>query len=64
MVYAEGLGPPFGWWAIGGNRVELGPLSADDKRVKEGRGVLFGDEPFKVWFDDVGVGDLEEAGLS
>ena len=58
-----GDGPPFDCLEIGGRRVELGPLSADDARSRMGSD-LFGDGPFSVWFEEVGVGDLEDTGLS
>ena len=58
-----GEGPPFDCLEIGGRRVELGPLSADAARSRMGFD-LFGDGPFSVWFEEVGVGDLEDTGLS
>ena len=61
IVYGDG--PPFDCLEIGGRRVEFGPLSADGARSRMGFD-LFGDGPFIVWFEDVGVGDLEDTGLS
>ena len=61
IVYGDG--PPFDCLEIGGRRVELGPLSVDEARSRMGF-VLFGEGPFSVWFEEVGVGDLEETGLS
>ena len=65
IVYGDALGTPLDGWAMGGSR-ELGPTLSGDDRTRVCWADPDGEVPFKVWLDDVGVGDREEVeiGLS